>query len=313
MDSAGLPPAAPAWRPDREVEIVAGTPAGGGQDRPARALVKVLEQGALAGVPLRVVNIPGAGGGNAWRYLTGHAGDAHRVAISSPTLITNALLGEDALDEQSLTPLANLYTEYIAFLVPASSGGDARDFAARLARTPDRMPIALATARGNVNHIALARVMRQAGGRPRDLDLQIFDSARDAVAAMLQGESAAAVVTAISAAAEVRSGALRALAVSAPSRLAPPFESVPTWTELGVPCILGTWRGVVGPPELPPAAVSFWEGALAAAAATAQWNEELRQQCWFNTFLDSAATRAFLREEHTTMRDALSDIGMLSS
>ncbi len=30
------------WRPAREIELVAGTPPGGGQDRPARALIEVL-------------------------------------------------------------------------------------------------------------------------------------------------------------------------------------------------------------------------------------------------------------------------------
>jgi len=111
----------PDWQPEREVEIVAGTPAGGGQDRPARALIKVLQQASLGGVSFKVTNIPGLGGGNAWRYLARQAGDAHVLAISSPTLLTNQLLGEDALDFQTLTPLANLYTEYIAFLVRGDS------------------------------------------------------------------------------------------------------------------------------------------------------------------------------------------------
>jgi hypothetical protein len=33
----------PAWRPEREVELIAGTPAGGGQDRPARVLIELLK------------------------------------------------------------------------------------------------------------------------------------------------------------------------------------------------------------------------------------------------------------------------------
>ena len=49
------------WRPEREVEIVAGTPPGGGLDRTARALSKVLESRRLLDMPVKVTNMPGDG------------------------------------------------------------------------------------------------------------------------------------------------------------------------------------------------------------------------------------------------------------
>src|SRR6516225_7331945 len=109
-----------AWRPRREIELVAGTPPGGGQDRPARVLIGLMQQ--RLGVPIRLTNIAGRGGGNAWDYLAQHPGDAHVVAINSPTIITNQLLGESALDFSALTPLANLYTEYLVFVVRPNAG-----------------------------------------------------------------------------------------------------------------------------------------------------------------------------------------------
>ena len=33
------------WKPEREVALLAGTPAGGGQDRPARALLAIMAEG----------------------------------------------------------------------------------------------------------------------------------------------------------------------------------------------------------------------------------------------------------------------------
>ena len=103
------------WRPQHEIELVAGTPAGGGQDRPARVLLDLLK--GLVGVPVKLTNIPGRGGGNAWDYLAAHPGDPHILAINSPTIITNRLLGESTLDFTALTPLANLYTEYLVFVL----------------------------------------------------------------------------------------------------------------------------------------------------------------------------------------------------
>jgi putative tricarboxylic transport membrane protein len=52
-------PNAPEWRPEREVELIAGTPAGGGQDRPARVLIELLA-GAVDR-PITLTNIAGRG------------------------------------------------------------------------------------------------------------------------------------------------------------------------------------------------------------------------------------------------------------
>ena len=50
------------WQPEREIEIIAGTPPGGGLDRSARALVNAITATGLLDVPVRVVNVGGEGG-----------------------------------------------------------------------------------------------------------------------------------------------------------------------------------------------------------------------------------------------------------
>jgi putative tricarboxylic transport membrane protein len=302
---------AAGWRPDREIELVAGTPAGGGQDRPARALIRVLESGGLIDVPLKLVNIPGRGGGNAWDYLAQHAGDPHVLAINSPTIITNRQLGVSDFDDTALTPLANLYTEYIAFLVRADSAvANGDDLLARL-RDPARLPIAMATAIGNTNHMALAQLARHAGAAPRQLNLHVFDSARHAVADLLQGKAEVAAITAVSAAPELAGGSLHALAVSSPQRLSGPYAQTPTWTEQGVACVIGTWRGVIGARDLSPAQIGWWDRALRTATAGAAWQDELCQHCWIDTYVDSAATRALLDRERRMLGDLLRELGLL--
>jgi putative tricarboxylic transport membrane protein len=301
------------WAPAQQVEFVAGTPPGGGQDRPARAFIKALQESGAGSVDFRVSNIAGLGGANAWRYLAGQTGNPHVLAVSSPTLVTNRLLGVDGLDFETLTPLANLYTEYILFLVRADSPmASAGDLAERLGRDTAGLKVALATARGNINHIALAWVARHAGGSPRALALNVFDSARYAVADVLAGNAEVAAVTAVSAAPELAAGTLRALAVSAPVRLPAPLARVPTWAELGVPCVLGTWRGLIGPPGLEEGAVAWWDAAFARAAASPRWTGELAAQSWSADFRGSRATLAFLHEQRDAMRHALTDIGMLA-
>lgn len=301
------------WRPSREVELVAGTPAGGGQDRPARALIGILETQRLVGQALRLTNIPGKGGGNGWDYLRQHPGDPHVLAINSPTIITNRQLGVANFDHTALTPLANLYTEYIAFVVRADSPiRSGADFMARLAADTAACRIALATAIGNINHMALARVTTHAGGDINALQINVFDSALYAVADVIEQRAEVAAITAVSAAKAIAAGQLRAFAVSAPQRLPRLYADVPTWTELGVDCVIGTWRGVIGAANLTAPQIAYWDGALRAVTATAEWNATLAEKYWANTYLDGTALTAFLDRERQIMGGLLRELGLLS-
>ena len=106
--------------------------------------------------------------------------------------------------------------------------------------------MALSTSLGNPNHIALAKVVRHAGGDAREPKVRVFDSALDAVADTMARNADVAAVTAASAAKELSAGEMRALAVSAPARLPGLFAHAPTWSEQSVDCLIGSWRGVTG-------------------------------------------------------------------
>ena len=190
------------WQPEHELEIVAGTPPGGGLDRAARALLKAIESRRLLDVPLRVNNMPGDGGKKCWAYLEQCAGDPHAVLISSVNVTTDHLLGAAPFHhEHAFTPLAILYTEYIAFLVRSDSTLESgADLIARFAKSAGNVTVALSISLGNPNHIALAKLVRHAGGDVRAPKLRVFDSALDAVTDALAGNADIAAVTAASAA-----------------------------------------------------------------------------------------------------------------
>jgi putative tricarboxylic transport membrane protein len=299
------------WRPQHEIELVAGTPAGGGQDRPARVLLDLLKD--LVGVPVKLTNIPGRGGGNAWDYLATRPGDPHILAINSPTIITNRLLGESTLDFTALTPLANLYTEYLVFVVrPDASIKTPEQLLIQLGNDPGGIRIAFATAIGNMNHMALTTITKQADGDVTALRTDVFDSARYAVAHVVERQADLAVITATSAVPELESGVLRAIAVSGPARMSGPFAQVPTWGELGIDCQIGTWRGVIGTNGMTAPQVAFWENAFLTAVRGDAWRTELARHHWVDTYLGAAATLDFLDRELVTMKSALEALGLLA-
>ena len=169
-----------AWKPERQIDILAGTPPGGGLDRTARTLAAALN---VSNVNNRVVNIPGDGARKVWASVDARAGDPHLLCISSPNLTTDFLTGIAAFNHDSYTPLAILYNEYIAFVTRSdSSYRSAGELLKRLRTDTAKVTVALSTAAGNPNHIALAQVTRHAGGDVRAPVVRVFDSALDAVA-----------------------------------------------------------------------------------------------------------------------------------
>lgn len=208
------------WQPTHEVEIIVGTPPGGGQDRPARALMKVMAAAGLVNVPMRLSNVVGKGGGSAWDALRTHGGDPHVLSINSGPLLANRILGVSDYDHSAFTPLANLYTENLVFIVPAASPiKDAQAFLARLKGSPADFVISLATAIGSTNHIALGQIITHLGGEPKALNLRVFDSALYAVADVAEGKAQAGVISAVSAVKAMQAGTVRALAVTASTRM----------------------------------------------------------------------------------------------
>lgn len=301
------------WQPEREIEIVAGTPPGGGLDRAARALLKAM-QSARPEVRARVVNIPGDGARKCWETLERRAGDPHIVAISSSNLATDHILGAARYHhERDFTPLAILYTEYIAFLGRAAAApASGSELARMLGSSPAGLTVALSTSLGNPNHIALARVVRHAGGDVRAPAIRVFDSALDAVADVLAGRSDVCAVTAASAARELEAGTMRALAVSSPRRLDGAYSRTPTWAELGLDSVIGAWRGITGARGITADQAGWWEGMLSAAAATTVWREELARLYWTPTYQDGAKLREELARERREMETVLKDLGLAS-
>jgi putative tricarboxylic transport membrane protein len=303
------------WRPTRDITLVAGTPPGGGLDRVARSLAKAITEAPLLDVPINVINVPGDGARRVWtHFIDEHPGDGHVIGISSPNLTSDYLVGIANFEHTRYTPIATLVTEYIGFAVRADSsmqtGSELLD---RLGRVPGKVTVALATALGNPNHVALAKLTRQAGGDVNAPVIRMFDTALDAVADVVTAHADVCAVTAASLLAELEAGRVRVLAVSAPERLAGAFAGAPTWQEQGVDCVIGAWRGVTGPAGLALAQIAFWQRLLSQAVAQPVWRSELSRLSWSPMYQDGPALRAFLDRERSEFIAVLRELGLLRS
>jgi putative tricarboxylic transport membrane protein len=309
VTSLGIAPAL-AWEPQKPIEIVVPTTPGGGIDRSARTLQRILQEG-LVKVPVTVVNKPGAGGAVATTYLNQHAGNGHYVSINSPNLIANDINGRGPRYTE-VTALANLFSEYTVVAVRADSPlRNGRDFADALRKDPASLAVSTPTTLGSVNHLSFALIAKAAGADVRRLKAVVLGSGGDAVTALLGGHIDAHTGTPSSVVRMVRDGKMRVIGIAAPKRIGDVYADTPTWTEQGLPVVMDTWRGVIGPKGMPADQVAFWDAVLAKAVATPVWKETLAQNVWEPNYLDSAATRKLFESDHAEYRKILGELGML--
>lgn len=96
------------WRPEKPVELIASSAPGGSNDKSARVLQKILQDEKIVTVPVSVVNKPGGNQTLARAYLNQHAGDAHYLDTSNPTVISNHITGVTTQHYSDFSPIALL-------------------------------------------------------------------------------------------------------------------------------------------------------------------------------------------------------------
>src|SRR5262245_15462600 len=112
---------AQGWSPQRNVEIVVGFVPGGGMDRTARALDRILVNNKLVTSGVSVLNKPGGSSNVAYTYVSQRPPDGHTLMIGGGTLLTNQITGASPLTYNDFTVIALLFNDYPVFSVNAGS------------------------------------------------------------------------------------------------------------------------------------------------------------------------------------------------
>jgi putative tricarboxylic transport membrane protein len=298
--------------PDRTVEIIVTTGPGGAQDRTARTMQAVLQGGKMLSVPINVMNKPGGGGSLGMVYLNQHQGDGHYILTTSPTIISNHIVGISKQTYTDVEPVAQLFSEYVGFAVRTDSPiKDAKDLLARLRKDPGSLSAGIATSAGNHNHIAIGGVMKAAGADVKRLRIVVFKASGEAVTAVLGGHIDFIATTASNLVTLARDGKMRVIALASPERLPGPLADQPTWRELGVNAIGNNWRGVAAPKGTPAQQVRFWEDTLRKMTGSPEWKSENDKNLWVGNFMGAKESAAEYKRQYAELKDILSDLGLV--
>lgn len=229
-DPAGAQSA--TWRPEQNVEISVATAPGGGADRTARFIQKLLQEKKLIPVPVVVANKPGGGGGIGLRHLNQHTGNGHYLQVCSPNVLAGYIVGQVPINYTDVTPIATLYSEYLLVAVRADSPvKTGRDLIERLRQDPKSLSLTVGISLGNMNHIGAALPLRAGGVDVKALKAVVFNTVAESVTAVVGGHIDIVAATRSIVLAQTQAGNLRVLGIAAPQRVHGIFAGVPTWKE----------------------------------------------------------------------------------
>ena len=234
--------------PSRPVKLVMGFGAGGLGDIAGRAIGQKMSQ--AIGQPVVIENMPGAGGATAALAVARAAPDGHALLwVSSQNAIAPSMFKSLPYDwSRDFTPVGPMSTfDFVLVVHKDSSLKTVRDVIAAAKNNPDKFNFG-SIAVGTAQNLSTLKFQSMAG---LNVPTVPFRTTGEVVTALISGNIQAAFETTPGVIGQIRSGTLRAIAVSAERRVGF-LPDVPTISESG---IVGykvySWNGIVMPAKTP--------------------------------------------------------------
>jgi len=234
--------------PSRPVRLVMGFGAGGLGDIAGRAIGQKMSQ--AIGQPVVIENMPGAGGATAALAVARAAPDGHALLwVSSQNAIAPSMFKSLPYDwSRDFTPVGPMSTfDFVLVVHKDSPLKTFRDVIAAAKNSPDKFNFG-SIAVGTAQNLSTLKFQSMAG---LNVPTVPFRTTGEVVTALISGNIQAAFETTPGVIGQIRSGTLRAIAVSAERRVGF-LPDVPTISESG---IVGykvySWNGIVMPAKTP--------------------------------------------------------------
>ncbi len=291
------------------VKFMIGANPGGGYDQTGRGLGKAMVEAGVA-KSVQFENKGGAGGtiGLA-QFVNSAKGDGNAMIVTGAVMVGAIVQNKPPVTLAQATPIARLFYEYNVFVVPAASPiKTMKDVIDMLKKDPGSVKWG-GGSRGSVDHISVAQIAKDAGVDPTKINYVPFQGGGEASAAILGGHVTVGTSGWNEMAQFVKSGKMRALAVTAGTRL--PDVAVPTLKEQGINVDIGNWRGVYGAAGITDAQKKAMIDAVVTATKQKSWNDALAGNDWFPSLLTGDEFSKFVDVDHKRIEESMRAVGLV--
>lgn len=308
--AAAIAVPAMAEYPERPITLIVPWSAGGGTDAVGRIIAEGLSN--ELGQPVNVVNRTGAGG------IVGHGAmvdadpDGYTLGLATAEITTYAALGTSKISAADLTPVGLVNFDASAFNVSADSEWQDAKQALEAIRTAapgtykaSGFPV------GAAYHLAFAGFLDDNGIDPTVMTVVPSQGAAPGFQELVSG-GVAIVPSSIPEAASMRdAGLVKTLAVLAEERL-PAYPDVLTAEEaVGTASVGGTWRGIVGPANLPDEVTVRVEAALKSVYDSDDFQTFMTNRGFGTRWLPSDGFTTFMNDATATNGAVIERLGLV--
>ena len=267
---AQKPSARPAENyPNKPVRVLVGSPAGSGTDVMMRAIAQKLSE--RLGQSVVVDNRAGAAGAISLQLAAQAAPDGYTLATLSAQNVTAMLLGTVTTNiPKALTPVALMISQpYLMVATPSLPANSVRELIS-LARAK---PLVYASSGvGTVVHLGMELFNSMAGVEMTHIP---YKGSGLSMIDVMSGRVQLAITNTLTAAPLVRSGKLKALAITSAQRVQV-LPELPTVAEAGVPGYeLRSWYGLLAPNKTQVSLVLMLNREVGALMNTPEVKERL--------------------------------------
>ena len=263
--------AAQSTYPVKPIRVIVGFAPGGGTDIATRTLGAKLAESL--GQPIVVDNRPGAGGqiGNALAAAAAPDGYTLLMTANGPHVIAPSLypsVGYNIFRDYAAISLVNT-NPYVLVVHPSVPAASVKEFVAWLKANPGQSNFSSA-GNGTPAHLAGELFKSMAGVKMAHVP---YKGAAPALGGLIAGEVNVLFSEMLTAAPQLKSGKLRALAVTTAART-PFLPDLPTIAESGLAGYdVSVWYGLLAPAGTPKAIVARLNADAARALATPDLKE----------------------------------------
>lgn len=258
---AAAPADAQGDYPNRPIRMIVGFAAGGGNDIFARLVGAKL--GDILGQTVLVENRPGAGGRLSAEYVSNQPADGYTLLVgASGAMSIAAAIFPDLKyhPTKTLTPLAMIASFPLIMVIGNDNPSKTvKEFVAWMKEHPDRANYAASSPA----FIITTELLKLKSGMPGTMIP--YKSSNEMILSVIQGQTAMTIADGPPTVPQVRSGKVKAIAVTGSQR-SEELPDVPSMAEEGYPDVdVHLWSGVFAPAATPPAIATKLEKALSEA------------------------------------------------
>jgi putative tricarboxylic transport membrane protein len=292
--------------PEKPIEFVVHSPAGGGSDLFSRAVGSILEKEGIVKQKIQVVNRDGGAGTTALNYIADKAGDPYVVMQFTTGPLSALLRGSSKLKLEDITFITmQCMDPNLAFTRTESPYNDMKSVIEFAKKNPDKISVAIGTIGGS-EHISAHRVAKATGTQ---LNMVGFGGGGAASVAILGGHVDIGFGNVNEQMGQIEGKKIKALGVMSAKRI-PAMSNVLSMKEQGINAVYDQPRGFWAPKNFPNYAVQFWEDAFSKLIKTKAYQDFLKGSYAVETFMKHAEAKAFVAEYLKELKVDVDELGV---